>query len=100
MTTQNYLMIQENVVTNVCLWDGDVNSWQPPSDATMLIAETTPAKIWEWNSELKDFVLVESIGVAGIGFKYDGTYCITNESKPELPTPAENQPVTEGTQNL
>jgi hypothetical protein len=100
MKIENYLMIQDNVVTNVCVWDGDVNSWQPPSDATMLIAETTTAKTWEWDSELKDFVLVESIGNAGIGFTYDGTFCITNEPKPELPIPAENQPTTQGTQTL
>lgn len=93
-------MIQENVVTNVCLWDGDTNTWQPPQDATMLLQETTPAKIWDWNPEEKDYVLVESIGSGGIGFTWDGTFAVTNEPKPELPTPAENQPVVEGTQTL
>lgn len=100
MTTQNYLMIQENVVTNLCVWDGAVNSWQPPADATMLVAETTPTKIWGYDSEVKDYVLVDSIGNASIGFTWDGSVCTTNEPKPELPTPAENQPTTEGTQTL
>jgi hypothetical protein len=100
MTTQNYLMVQENIVTNLCVWDGNTQTWQPPSDATMLIAETTATKVWGYSSGAKDYVLVDSMDDASIGFVYDGTYCITNEPKPELPTPAENQPVTEGTQDL
>jgi hypothetical protein len=100
MTTQNYLMVQENIVTNLCVWDGDVNSWQPPSDATMLIAETTSTKVWGYSSDAKDYVLVDSMGDASIGFAYDGTYCITNEPKPEKPTPAADQPETTGTVTL
>ena len=87
MTTKNYLIIQENVVTNVCLWDGNTQTWQPPQNATMLVQETTPTKIWELSSELKDYVLVESIGHADIGFTWDGTFAVTNEPKPEKPTP-------------
>lgn len=83
MTTQNYLIIQENVVTNVCLWDGDVNTWTPPAGATMLVQETTPTKIWGLVNN--EYVLVDSIGDAGIGFTWDGTYCITNETKPTTP---------------
>jgi hypothetical protein len=99
MTTQNYLIIQENVVTNVCLWDGDVNTWTPPADATMLVQETTPTKIWGVvNAE---YVLVDSVGDAGIGFTWDGTVATTNQPKPEInTTPSENQPATEGTQTL
>ena len=93
-------MIQENIVTNLCVWDGNVNSWTPPQDATMLIYETTPTKIWGWDFELKDYVLVDSMGDASIGFTWDGTVCTTNQPKPELPIPAENQPATSGTQTL
>jgi hypothetical protein len=100
MTTQNYLMIQENVVTNVCVWDGDINTWQPPQDATMLVQATTPTKIWNFDSEIKDYVLVDSIGNADIGFTWDGTVATTNQPKPELPTPASDQPQTQGTQTL
>jgi hypothetical protein len=100
MTTQNYLMIQENVVTNLCVWDGNTQTWQPPADATMLIAETTQTKVWGYSSETKDYVLVDSIGNAGIGFTWDGTVATTNQPKPEKPTPAENQPTTSGVQNL
>lgn len=95
MTTQNYLMIQENVVTNICVWDGNTATWQPPQDATMLVQETTPTKIWDLVNQ--EYVLVDSVGDANIGFTYDGTYCITNESKPEVSQPASDQPSTSGT---
>jgi hypothetical protein len=95
MTIQTYLMIQEDVVTNVCWWDGNTQTWQPPQDATMLIQETTPTKIWGLNTEQTEYVLVDSVGDAGIGFTWDGTYCITDEAKPENPViPVE--PITEG----
>lgn len=96
MTTQNYLMINEstNVVDNVCFWDGDTNTWQPPSNTLMLIQATTPAIIWELNSEGTDYVLVEVMGVADIGFIWNGTVCTTNQPKPTIPT----QPQTTGTQ--
>ena len=96
MTTQNYLMIQENIVTNICLWDGDVNTWTPPADATMLILATTPTKIWVLNAEKTEYVLTDSIGDANIGFTWDGTVATTNEPQPQVPT----QPVSEGTQTL
>ena len=94
-------MIQENVVTNICFWDGDTNTWQPPQDATMLVQETTPTKIWQLNSGKTDYVLVDSVGNADIGFTWDGTYCTTNEPKPEInQTPSETQPNSSGTQTL
>jgi hypothetical protein len=86
MTTQNYLMIEENVVTNIVMWDGNTQFWQPPQDATMLVQATTPTKIWELvNSQ---YVLVDSVGNANIGFTWNGTSAITNESKPVISTPA------------
>jgi hypothetical protein len=94
MTTQNYLVIENNVVTNCVVWDGNTETWMPPSDATMLVLETTPAMVWEktkldgvttWN-------LVEQIGAGSIGFTWDGTVLTTNE-----PQPTVTQPVTTGT---
>jgi hypothetical protein len=85
MTTQNYLIIQANVVTNVCVWDGNTQTWQPPQDATMLIEETTPTKIWQLNLEKTEYVLTDSVGDVDIGFTWDGTYCITNQPKPIPP---------------
>ena len=99
MTITNYLMVQENVVTNTVLWDGNTETWQPPFDATMLILETTPTKVWDLVGI--EYVLVDSIGNADIGFTYDGTYCTTNAPKPEInKTPSENQPNSSGTQTL
>jgi hypothetical protein len=86
MTTQNYLMIQENIVTNVCVWDGNTQTWQPPQDAIMLVDATTPTKIWALNAEKTDYVLTDSIGNASIGFIWDGSFAITNEPKPEKST--------------
>jgi len=98
MTTQNYLMINEstNVVDNICLWDGNTNTWQPPTDTLMLIQATTPVLVWELNADKTDYVLGEQIGVGAIGFTWDGTVLTTNQPKPVIPV----QPVTEGTQNL
>lgn len=88
-------MIQENVVTNVCLWDGNTDTWTPPSDVIMLMQATTSTKIW--NLVDTKYVLVDSVGDADIGFTWDGTYCITNEPKPEIQQPANEQPNTNGT---
>lgn len=91
MATQNYLMIQENVVTNICVWDGDTQLWQPPQGAIMLAQKTTPVKTWGLVGE--EYVLVNSIGNANTGFTYDGEFCVTNEPKPEYVKPNE-LPVT------
>jgi len=86
MTNQNYLMINNstNVVDNVCEWDGNTDTWQPPQDYTMLVQATTPAMIWTLNSDSTDYVLVEQMDEAQIGFTWDGTVCTTNEPKPQL----------------
>lgn len=98
MTAQNYLIIQNNVVTNTVMWDGNTQSWTPPSDAVALVCSTTPTKLWGVVDT--EVVLVDSVGDADIGFTYDGTYCITNQPKPEAPTPAPNQPESSGTVNI
>lgn len=85
MTAKHYLMVRENVVTNICIWDGNVNTWTPPSNTTMLVQETTPTKIWGLNEDKSDYVLLNSSGDACIGFTYDGFTCTTNEVKPEKP---------------
>lgn len=99
MTTQNYLMINEstNTVDNVCVWDGDPNTWQPPAGYLMLVQAATMALVWVWDGAIKDFVLGQQMGQAQIGFNWNGVECITNEPKPALP---QLQPTTEGTQNL
>lgn len=85
--TQNYLMINEttNVVDNVCLWDGDTNTWTPPSGYLMLIQAITPAMVWVFDDASKDFVLTEVVGQGQIGFAWNGTACVTSEVKPPKP---------------
>lgn len=97
--TQNYLVIENNTVTNVCIWDGNPSTWTPPKDATMLVQATTPAMVWDLNTDKTDWVLTEVIGQGQIGFAWNGTVCITNEPKPQNP-PVANQPITSGTQDV
>ena len=89
----------ENVVDNICVWDGDINTWQPPQGYTMLVQATTPAMIWKLNTDKTNYVLTEEMGMTDIGFTWNGTVCTTNESKPQTNTLA-TQPVTEGTQTI
>ena len=92
MTVQNYLIVENNVVTNNVLWDGNPNTWQPPLDSIQLVQSTTPALVWVLNADQTDYVLGEQIGVGQIGFTWNGSILTTNQQKP--------QPVTDGTQNL
>jgi hypothetical protein len=97
MTTQNYLIVENNIVNNICVWDGDTNTWQPPIDATMLIQATTPAMVWEaviTDGKVTDYVLTETIGAGAIGFTWNGSVLTVNQPKPNIPT----QPTTTGTQ--
>ena len=98
MTTQNYLMIENGVVTNILLWDGNTQTWQPPSDATMLVQETTPTKVWGVVNE--EWVLVDAIGNAEIGFTWDGSVATTNQPKPNITASKDTQPLSQGTQTL
>lgn len=88
MVTQNYCMVNpDSICDNVCMWDGDTNTWQPPTGYTMLVQATTPAMVWSLDSSLvpPDYVLVEQTGQGGIGFTWDGAVLTTNEPKPESP---------------
>ena len=101
MTTQNYLMINKstNIVDNICLWDGDTNTWHPPSDMLMLVQADTISLTWkevETNGKITDWVLGETIGVGDIGFTWDGTLLTTTAPKPKILI----QPATTGTQTI
>jgi hypothetical protein len=97
MTIQNYLIIENNIVTNIVVWDGNTNTWQPPPNSIALVQEDIEALIWGWDSEIKDYVLTENMGAGDIGFLWDGLKLTTNQPKPELPTPEIDQPATTGT---
>ena len=93
---QNYLIIEQNIVTNIVVWDGDTTQWTPPQGSIALVQATTPAMIWEpviVDKKITDYVLTEVLGAGAIGFTWDGTNCITNEPKPAIPV----QPSTTGT---
>lgn len=95
MTIQNYLIIENNVVTNTVVWDGNTGTWQPPTDCIYLIQATTPALIWKFNSV--EYVLEQEIGVGSVGFTWDGSVLTTNEPQPQLPIASLDQPVSNGT---
>lgn len=85
--SQNYLIIESNVVTNVVVWNGDTTIWTPPAGSIALVQATTPAMVWKIDSSLvpKDYVLTQVIGAADYGFTWDGTVCTTNQPKPQVP---------------
>jgi hypothetical protein len=93
MTTQNYLIVENNIVNNVCVWDGDTSTWTPPADSIQLIQATTPAIVWVGTkvevqpptvppTYIIDYTLQEVIGAGDIGFTWDGTVLTTNQPKP------------------
>lgn len=90
-------MINEftNVVDNICLWDGNTETWQPPANTLILVQATTPAIVWVLNADKTDWILVEQMGEGAIGFTWNGAEVVTNQSKPNPPEP---QPVTDGLQ--
>ena len=89
MTTQNYLVVELDIVTNCIVWDGNTQTWQPPVNATMLVQETTPAIVWTpilVDGVITDYVLTEVIGAGNINFTWNGTVVTTNQPKPAIPT--------------
>ena len=91
MTIQNYLIIESNVVTNVCVWDGDTNIWTPPAGSIALVQATIPAMVWidiapvTKPPTFPDYVLQEIMGAGDIGFTWNGTVLTTNQPKPVIP---------------
>jgi hypothetical protein len=90
MTTQNYLIIENNIVTNIVMWDGNLNTWTPPVNSIQIVKETVTTKLWDSFSQtidgktVIDWQLVEKPVVAEVGYTWDGQYLITNEPKPAV----------------
>lgn len=86
---QNYLIIENNVVTNIIFWNGNTQTWTPPADSIQLIQSTIPAINWQAVEDAEghiiDWALVEQMGLSSIGFTWDGKVCTTNEPKPPIP---------------
>jgi hypothetical protein len=79
---QNYLQIESNVVTNVVVWDGNPETWTPPTDAIMLVQSTTPALIWLAvvpATKPITYTLQEVVGQGSVGFTWDGLILTTNQ---------------------
>ena len=90
MTTQNYLIVEQNVVTNIVVWDGGPD-WIPPAGSIQLVQATTPAMVWQSTT------LVEVMGAGSIGFTWNGTVLTTNEPQP---TATQAQPTSTGTKTI
>ena len=89
MTTKTYLVIENNVVTNCIIWDGNLDTWTPPADVTMLVQADTQALVWQSvvvDGKITDYVLAEQLGAGTIGFTWDTTTQVltTNELKPVI----------------
>ena len=99
---QNYLIIESNVVTNICIWNGDTTIWTPPIGSIALAQSTTPALIWQLDTTTKPSIwkLVEVIGAGEIGFTWDGSILTTNQPEPKPPVAAKNQPANSGTTTI
>ncbi len=50
MEPKRYAMVKDNVVYNTCLWNGSLETWQPPDDGTIMIANDW-AGIGDWWEE-------------------------------------------------
>lgn len=81
MKTKDYLIIENNVVTNTVMWDGG-NEWTPPVDSVQLVKDITPAIVWVYNENLNNYELKEVIGAGCINFTWNGSVLMTNEPDP------------------
>ena len=108
---QDYLIIQNNVVTNNVTWNGDTNVWTPPPGSIALVKANTPAMVWvDFQTEftpptvpptyVTKYELREVMGVGDVGFTWDGSVLTTNQPDPQaniLHIAREGQPQTTGT---
>lgn len=94
MINQNYLIIQNNVVTNIIVWNGDTSIWTPPADSIQLVEKDTPLLLWSpvYGTDpitekqiIIDWILTQQTGFIEIGFTWNGAECITNAPKPLVP---------------
>jgi len=53
---ERWAMIQNGIVINVCLWDGDLKTWQPPEDVIMQPAPDNIGIGWTWDGTEFNFL--------------------------------------------
>jgi len=95
MAAENYCMVDKdsNICENICVWDGNPDTWTPPSNYLMLAKATTLTKTWVLNADSTEYILVNSIGDGDTGWTWDGTYLTTNLPQPTV-EPLQTQPIT------
>lgn len=49
--SERWAMIKNNVVINVCNWDGNTQTWQPPEGIEMQPAGDLVGIGWRWDGE-------------------------------------------------
>lgn len=100
MSNQNYLIVENNVVVNVVVFDPDTQEWTPPPGSLMMPQAEMTAMVWVIDVSVTPAVrkLTPVLGAASVGFTWDGSVFMTNEPE-SLPVEA-NQPVTTGTTAL
>lgn len=83
MNVKNYLMVNKstNIVENICLWDGDIKTWNPTDAYIMLDQSSTSSVFWRMNKDKTDYELVTMDGFGQIGFSWDGEKVITDQDK-------------------
>lgn len=87
MTIKNYLIIENNIVTNNVVWDGDTTKWTPPEGSIQLVTSEVLAKYWYLDYDLTpmDWVLKEDLGFGQIGDVWDGSILTPPNPKPPMP---------------
>jgi len=92
--SKTYLLINtsNNTVENAVAWDGNTETWQPPSGFIALDAEVTPSIEWEWSTDANDWVPVDMVGTGSIGDSWDGQKSNSPKPPPPPPTPAPVDP--------
>ena len=83
---QNYLIVANNVVVNLTVWNGDTSQWTPPQGSIALVQATTPAIVWVRDATVTPAVykLEEVIGAGAIEFTWDGSVLTTNLPDPTV----------------
>lgn len=90
-----------NIVENICLWDGNTETWTPPYGYYMIQLDITVANIWIFSDSLNDYELTPIMGAGEIGFTWDGTELTTNQLKPSIePISIEQPPTVQGIESV
>lgn len=89
MTIQNYLLINTSIdpaiCENICVWDGNVETWNPGENYIALPLANTISMEWSWDYSTNTWIMIDSPGQGKIGYIWNGEKLVTN-----LPSPTSN----------